>query len=462
MMKQLENIFSLKQQSKSVSVAGSITLGLSLITAMLLSLFSLPVEPTRAAGPDQAHIIVQSAEGDVIVRKINFTAPISGYTALQLTGLELITTSTAFGLGICAIEGVGDPAGNCFTSGFWSSYYWNGLTWTTYLVGASDTVINNGAVELWSWQDNFIPLNLPPPLPITAAANGLEWLQTQQSETNGGYGNASSSVETLFALGANKLKATTWRRQADSPSLAGYVLANGATLANTSVAGAGKLAIGLSAVDSCWPSGAKMPLDYYDSATGVFDQGSGFQAWAMLGTRALSQAVPAAAGQHLRDLAQANGGWEWAPGWGTDTNSTALAIQALIAAGEPVSSAAVISGVAYLDNAQNDDGGFPYDPDSVITTTSDANSTAYVVQALLAAGEVLTSARWTTISDQTPINYLLNLRLADGSFQWQAGLGPDQIATRQAIPALLGRPFPIRVRDVAPCAGVYLPSMTKN
>jgi hypothetical protein len=136
-----------------------------------------------------------------------------------------------------------------------------------------------------------------------------------------------------------------------------------------------------------------------------------------------------------------------------------LALQALIAAGEPISSATVISALAFLDTAQNDDGGFPYDltPDA----PSDANSTGYVVQALIAAGEDPLGARWT-VSATTPISYLLTLQLPDGSFEWQSGLGANQLATQQVIPALLGRARPALSAPLQACPAVYLPQVVKQ
>lgn len=44
--------------------------------------------------------------------------------------------------------------------------------------------------------------------------------------------------------------------------------------------------------------------------------------------------MPADAVSYLKSLAQPSGGWEWGPGWGADTNATALALQALLATGE--------------------------------------------------------------------------------------------------------------------------------
>jgi hypothetical protein len=249
-------------------------------------------------------------------------------------------------------------------------------------------------------------------------------------------------------------------------------MSKGAAYANSGAAPASKLAVGLAAGDGCWPIGAVNLTRYYSPTTGAFyaytgpaSAQAGTQAWAMLGMRAISQTIPSTATQHLKDIQQADGGWEWQATFGSDTNTTALAVQTLVAAGEPLTSTAIVSGLNYLEFAQNDDGGFAYDPDSPWGTGSDTNSTAYAVQALLASGESPVGARWITytggITPTSPISYLLNMQLSDGSFEWQPGYGSNQLATQQAVPALLGRPFPLRVSALAQCYGSYLPIILK-
>jgi hypothetical protein len=155
----------------------------------------------------------------------------------------------------------------------------------------------------------------------------------------------------------------------------------------------------------------------------------------------------------------ADGGWEWAPGWGTDTNSTALAIQTLIAAGDSLSSTRVISGLAYLASAQNQDGGFSYTPGP--SAKSDSNSTAYGVQAIIAAHQDPSGPAWT-VSNTNPISYLLSMQLPDGSFEWQPGTGANQLATTQVIPALLGHANPLASGELAACPAAYLPALRKE
>jgi uncharacterized repeat protein (TIGR01451 family) len=75
------------------------------------------------------------------------------------------------------------------------------------------------------------------------------------------------------------------------------------------------------------------------------------------------------------------------------------------------------------------------------------------VQALVAAGEDPLTGTWT-VTNSNPISYLLSMQLPDGSFEWQKGYGTDQWATRQAIPALLGRAYPLEVGSLESCYGL--------
>lgn len=427
--------------------------GVALIVALLGGLLFVPADEIQADGPDTAHIVVQFAENEAIVRPISFTAPISGLGALQMTDLNLVITDTGFGPAVCAIEGVGDSAANCFSSGFWAYYFWNGSQWESYQVGVSSSVITDGSIELYAWSP--APNFTSPPSPgsgpqFVAAANALDWLAGEQSIADGGYGDISNSVEVLMAIGANHYEGATWQRQSDSPTLSHYIDINGADFSMDGIAAAGKLAVGLSAGGGTYPTGAVQPGSYYLTATGIYTGGfgaggAGPQSWGMLGEKALSQTIPATATTYLKSIVNADNGWGWSPG-NSDTNGTALAIQALIATGEPLSDRTIVCGLDYLKSAQNSDGGFAFDPNSSFSTASDANSTAYAIQAIRAAGQDPLTGTWL-ISNTNPISYMLGLQLEDGSFEFQSGSGSNQLATQQAVPALLSRPFPVRMTD---------------
>lgn len=413
-------------------------------------------QPATAPRSAKAHVVVQFADRDLAARAINFTAPISGLRALQLTGIPVVTASFGWGTAVCAINGVGCPANNCFCdpNSFWGYKYWDGSAWQDYMVGADSSTVNDGAVEGWRWGPWGSAMH--PARPITSAVWALDWLRSRQSLTDGGFGNDGATAEAQLAIGANRYASSEWQRQAGAPSLLSYQMMYASRFASQGASAAGKLAVAqIGARAPCWTHNTRQPSHYYNAGTGAYSNEAGPHAWAMLGTRALSQTIPASAVQHLKNLQQANGAWEWSPGWGTDTNTTALAIQALIAGGETVNSTNVSNALAYLRSAQNNDGGFPYDPTSPWGTDSDANSTAYVIQAILAANQ--DPAAWQKNGNNDPYKFLLTLQRADGSFEWQSGTGSNQLATVQSIVALLGRTFPLRVAVLDACPAYYLP-----
>ncbi|MBN1145966.1 MAG: hypothetical protein JXA78_01820 [Anaerolineales bacterium] len=411
--------------------------------------------PTQAApldGAHTAHVAVKFGPNDQIVREISFTAPISGYLALVLTGLDL---EDSFGF-VTRIEEVGCPANDpyCKNPYYWIYYNWDGNDWVVSPSGAAGTLIGDGAIDGWSFVDTSAwppPAKLPPGPALVAASDALKWLASKQSAADGSVGNSSISVDALLAIGSNGLEADAWRRQPLSPSLMTYFLLNGDSYV-TDGGRAGKLAAGLVSASGCQPWSLEDPLDYYSPTTGAFAAYTANHAWAMLGASALSQTMPLSASQHLKGLQRADGGWDWGLGFGSDTNTTAWAIQALIAGGEPVTSSDVISGLNYLKSCQNDNGGFGYDPAS----GSDTNSTAVSIQAILAAGQDPVTGTWV-ISATNPISYLLSVQLPNGSFPWQPAYGEDIFATAQAIPALMGRYFPLKVADLPLCPVAFLP-----
>lgn len=184
----------------------------------------------------------------------------------------------------------------------------------------------------------------------------------------------------------------------------------------------------------------------YDARQGTYGTDLTGHAFALLALSATGRPIPAAAVEYLRRVQTPEGGWAWdgnpASG-GADTNSTALAVQALVAAGVAASDPTVQNALAYFHTQQNADGGFPYARSSPWGSESDSNSTAYVVQALCAAGEDPEGPSWT-VEGHTPLTFLLQMQLPGGAFQWQgAAPGENALSTYQAVPALMLRPFPL-------------------
>ncbi len=142
----------------------------------------------------------------------------------------------------------------------------------------------------------------------------------------------------------------------------------------------------------------------------------------------------------------ADGGWSWGVGYESDADDTAAAIMALMAAGQSAGSAPITSALAYIKSTQMDNGGF----ESWGSTNSATDS--WAIDSIVAAGQDPTSAGWESGSGYDPVNDLLTFQNADGSFDYSSG---DASAkwTSDAILALLGEPYPVKVLQPTP-AGV--------
>jgi hypothetical protein len=179
----------------------------------------------------------------------------------------------------------------------------------------------------------------------------------------------------------------------------------------------------------------------YDSATGAYRTTAvqGFnsgaptplsQSFAILGLAAAGAPIPAGAVTYLASLQGEDGAWG-----GID--ATGLALQALHAGGRAADDSAIRQAVASLRAQQDDLGGW-----------GNPNSTAYAIQGLIAAGEDL-AADWRK-GGRSPFEALALYQKPDGPFTytWQEGAfftpgATNDLATWQAIPALLERTFPL-------------------
>jgi hypothetical protein len=174
----------------------------------------------------------------------------------------------------------------------------------------------------------------------------------------------------------------------------------------------------------------------YDADSGAYGGSIFDQALAVLALANAGQAVPAGAVDYLMAYQTTDGAWNFmgdTAALSGDTNTTALVIQALVAAGRKDDTG---RGLAYLQRLQNDDGGWPYQNPSPYGTETDANSTALVLQAIYAVGQA--PGDWY-VDGVDPLGALLSLQNANGSFSYQASFpGDNVLATLQAIPAVAG------------------------
>ena len=162
----------------------------------------------------------------------------------------------------------------------------------------------------------------------------------------------------------------------------------------------------------------------------------------MIALSAANQSVPQSAVGALVSHQAKNGGWAFDgsddPAQ-TDSNTTAVAIEALEAS-DPKRSDSIEKALSYLASLRDDNGLYASQPVSGVPLLGDANSTALVIQALLASGQTLDSS-----SVSAAITGLETLRDSDtGAFVYRSDTpGDNVLATVQALPALAGKALPI-------------------
>lgn len=261
-------------------------------------------------------------------------------------------------------------------------------------------------------------------LPESASvAKGIDFIRTTQ-QPDGGFGPAGQTMDAVFAFRAAGIDPTTVTVDGKSP--ADFLAANAASMTKPAEAAKGALgavALGLDPVDVAGTNLIAAITDAYDQSTGAFAEDDFSQAVAILGLACTGNNVPSMALDPLRANQVDDGGWGF--GGASDPDTTAIVLQAILAAGVPASDEDVAAALLYLTNSQNDDAGWGYEGES------NASSTAFVIQALLAAGQDPTQG------SINPVAYLVSTQQPDGSFP---GFDPA-FATNQAVPALAGRTF---------------------
>ncbi len=190
----------------------------------------------------------------------------------------------------------------------------------------------------------------------------------------------------------------------------------------------------------------KVITDSYDATSGHYGKDVTGQALVILALSATGQQVPGPALDWLLGAQAADGGWAFdgaKEAGKADTNTSGLVLQALAGHGPT----RFIGGQAltYLHAQQNADGGFAYQKGP--GAESDSNSTALAIMGLRAAGENPAGTSWQQ-GGRSALDLLRSLQNADGAFRYQATQADDNAgATYQALPALAGAVLPIRYSD---------------
>ena len=154
------------------------------------------------------------------------------------------------------------------------------------------------------------------------------------------------------------------------------------------------------------------------------------QAWAILGLSLAGRTIPDSAPQYLI-LSQAGNG-SWGAG---DPDTTALAVTALLASRTvDAQSDNIQKAVTYFHDTQAPSGGWKPSWD---TDPLNADSTGWILQALVSAGEDVRGQSWTK-NQMNPVDALMGLQKADGSI---GGAYANPYSTAEAIIGLSGIPL---------------------
>jgi hypothetical protein len=154
------------------------------------------------------------------------------------------------------------------------------------------------------------------------------------------------------------------------------------------------------------------------------------QAWVILGLSLSGITIPEESMQYLTQAQAEDGSW----GAG-DPDTTALAVTALLATQRVIAQSDTIqNALLYFHNTQASSGGWMPSWD---TDPLNADSTGWIMQALISAGEDLRGQSW--MKDQNnPVDALQGLQKADGSI---GGTYSNPYSTAEAIIGLSGIPL---------------------
>ena len=279
----------------------------------------------------------------------------------------------------------------------------------------------------------------------TEVSDALAYLQGQQN-ADGSITDFSQSAWVTMAIAAAGEDPNTWNAGGDS--IVEYLADNGAT-ASTATDYA-RMILAATAADQDPTSFGGIDFvalleAQYDgtqigTTTALNDDAWGIMALISAG-KSTSETIIVNSAAYIISNQNADGGWGWAVGQASDADSTAAPIMALIAAGYASSATEIQDALSYLETQQMPNGGF----DSWGSTNADTD--AWVINALVAAGEEPTGADWTTAGGNNTVDHLIGFQIADGSYEWQVGNpgATPMKTTAVAITALVGESYPVKV-----------------
>ena len=278
----------------------------------------------------------------------------------------------------------------------------------------------------------------------TPLEKALDYLRSIQ-QPDGCISDFATSSWAVMAIAAAGEDPNEWKVD-DGPSIVDYLIENRDMLNLSKASDVERFILSMTAAD-------KDPrningTNYVEILKGLFHNGQiGTEEWLFddfWGVLALISAGEAANSTEIQETVNfikehqnADGGWGWAVGAGSDVDDTAAAIMALIAAGENPQAEEIQEALEYLKENQQPDGGFP----SWGVTNSASDS--WAIGAICSVGQ--NPYEWK-VNDTSVMDHLLSLQNEDGSFNWTSSDPPwvnRALMTSYAIVALCQKQYPV-------------------
>jgi Prenyltransferase and squalene oxidase repeat len=300
-----------------------------------------------------------------------------------------------------------------------------------------------------------------------AASTPAGYLVAAQNP-DGGFGPSSGSASSALysgwaALGLAAAGDNPRDLARDGHSLIGYIESGVASASDPGSVERNMLVAGAAGLPATSFGGRDLLAELRAAIrrNGSVSDETNLTSFAVLALRAAGVALPAAMLTWLVRQQDADGGFNFATRGGqSDVDDTGSALEALAGVGGGTDAHARARAIRYIRGQQDRDGGFPGEPGA----GSNAQSTAFAVQGLLAIGVNPGSIRRG--GGPSPLDYLHSMIAGDGHVRYSRGTDDTPTwVTGEALMALDGKPLPLAAvprRSAPPTAAPHHTTSTTN
>ncbi len=145
---------------------------LPLLILTVIAVALLAYAPSGAADDNRVAVVIDYGNDQVATRCVSFSeASITGFQALERTGLAVETDFQTGGAAVCRIDETGCPSNDCFCACrgggdciYWSYWHMTNGTWAYSSAGSGLYQVTDGMVEGWVWGLGSVTQAQPPPM----------------------------------------------------------------------------------------------------------------------------------------------------------------------------------------------------------------------------------------------------------------------------------------------------------